>query len=248
MFPKPTCAQHLSVSKIEPQPKVLMSDMNIQHPDRLLVNALLTTALLVALVMSLMSHPVLFMVGFAIAITINYLSFAEQKGRLQTHAGNILALVGLIFAAGVFTGVPSGTKMVDAMVESIIGVIPASLSAYLSIVTAVLRAPFTFFTSNDAFYFGVLPILGKAGAAYGVTVAEMGRASLVGQPVRLLSPLVPSTYLVVGLMGVDFDDHQRFTLNWALGTVVVLPAVGVVTAATPLVGQAIVPDPFHALH
>lgn len=84
-------------------------------------------------------------------------------------------------------------------------------------------------------------ILAKAGVAH-------SRASVVGQPVHLLSPLVPSTYLLVGLTGVDFDDYQRFTLKWALGAVLVLLAVGVVTAAIPLVGRAIAPDPFHALH
>ena len=40
----------------------------------------------------------------------------------------------------------------------------------------------------------------------------MGRASLLGQPVHLLSPLVASTYLLVGMAKVDFGEHQRFTL------------------------------------
>jgi CitMHS family citrate-Mg2+:H+ or citrate-Ca2+:H+ symporter len=31
----------------------------------------------------------------------------------------------------------------------------------------------------------------------------MARASIVGQPVHLLSPLVPSTYLLVALAGID---------------------------------------------
>lgn len=44
----------------------------------------------------------------------------------------------------------------------------------------------------------------------------MARASLAGQPVHLLSPLVPSTYLLVGLAKVDFGDHQRFSLKWAV--------------------------------
>jgi len=37
-----------------------------------------------------------------------------------------------------------------------------------------------------------------------------------GQPVHLLSPLVPSTYLLVGLAKVEFADHQKFTLKWAI--------------------------------
>jgi citrate-Mg2+:H+ or citrate-Ca2+:H+ symporter, CitMHS family len=116
-------------------------------------------------------------------------------------------------------------------------VIPTSLGPYLSIVTGVLSIPFTFFISNDAFYFGILPILAKAGQAYGITAAEMGRASLIGQPVHLLSPLVPSTYLLVGLAGVDFDEHQRFTIKWALLTCAVLLATGLVTTVIPVMGH-----------
>ncbi|MFS7119539.1 citrate transporter, partial [Escherichia coli] len=63
---------------------------------------------------------------------------------------------------------------------------------------------------------GVLPILTQAAAEYGITPVEMARASIVGQPVHLLSPLVPSTYLLVGLAKIDFGDHQRFTLKWAV--------------------------------
>jgi CitMHS family citrate-Mg2+:H+ or citrate-Ca2+:H+ symporter len=129
--------------------------------------------------------------------------------------------------------------MVDAMAASVVTALPPSLAPYLAPVTGMLSIPFTFFISNDAFYFGVLPILAKAGATYGITAAEMGRAAVIGQPVHLLSPLVPSTYLLVGLVEVDFDDHQRFTLKWALLTSLIILAIGLLTAVIPLVGRAI---------
>jgi len=208
-----------------------------RRPGRMLVNGLLTLVLMVSLVMGLMPLPVLFMAAFAVALMLNYPTIGEQKALLSRHAGNVLAVSGLIFAAGIFTGILSGTKMVDAMASSVITFIPEPLGPYLAIVTGVLSIPFTFFISNDAFYFGVLPILAKAGEAYGITAVEMGRASLIGQPVHLLSPLVPSTYLLVGLVGVEFDAHQRFTLKWALLTALVLLGVGLVTAVIPAVGS-----------
>lgn len=213
------------------------SPIDTRRPKLLPVNAALTLVLMVALVVGVMPLPVLFMIAFAIAIMINYPSVAEQKHLLATHAGNVMAVASLIFAAGIFTGILSGTKMVDAMAESVVQVIPAALGPYLSIVTGVLSIPFTFFISNDAFYFGILPILAKAGQAYGITAAEMGRASLIGQPVHLLSPLVPSTYLLVGLAGVDFDEHQRFTIKWALLTCVVLLVTGLLTTVIPVMGH-----------
>jgi CitMHS family citrate-Mg2+:H+ or citrate-Ca2+:H+ symporter len=216
-----------------------MDDEDTAHrrPNRLLVNALLTALLLTALVAGLLPLPVLFMIAFAIALLLNYPSLDEQKALLTRHAGNVLAVVGLIFAAGVFTGVLSGTKMVDAIAESVITLVPPALGPYLAIVTGVLSIPFTFFISNDAFYFGVLPILAKAGQVYGISAAEMARASLIGQPVHLLSPLVPSTFLLVGLIGVDFDAHQRFTIKWAIISAFVLLGISVLTGVVPLAGH-----------
>ena len=89
--------------------------------------------------------------------------------------------------------------------------------------------------SNDAFYYGVLPVLAEAAAHYGISPVEMARASIVGQPVHLLSPLVPSTYLLVGLAKVEFGDHQRFTLLWALSSAVVMLATTLLLGVIPLV-------------
>jgi CitMHS family citrate-Mg2+:H+ or citrate-Ca2+:H+ symporter len=233
----PVAGDHLpAVLEEELANPAFHEDTEHRRPDRLVANAILTAVLLIGLVTAVMPLPALFMLGFAIAMMLNYPSIDEQKSLLSRHAGNVLAVVGLIFAAGVFTGILSGTKMVDAMANQVVGAVPDALGPYLAVVTAVLSVPFTFFISNDAFYFGILPILAEAGKAFGITAAEMARASLMGQPVHLLSPLVPSTYLLVGLVGVDFDDHQRYTMKWALLSVVVLITVGLLTTVIPLVG------------
>jgi CitMHS family citrate-Mg2+:H+ or citrate-Ca2+:H+ symporter len=101
------------------------------------------------------------------------------------------------------------------------------------LITALLSLPGTFFLSNDAFYFGVLPPLAEAAQAHGIAPVQMARAALVGQPVHLLSPLVPSTYLLVGLAGVDFGDHQRFALKWASGIAGVLLLAALACALFP---------------
>ncbi|KAG0945451.1 hypothetical protein G6F31_014456 [Rhizopus arrhizus] len=59
--------------------------------------------------------------------------------------------------------------MVEAMSHSFLAVIPESWGPYLAVITAVASMPFTFFMSNDAFYFGVLPILSEAAGNYGIT-------------------------------------------------------------------------------
>ncbi len=214
-------------------------EQNLARPKLLWVNLLLTVGLLIMLVLGVLPLPVLFMVAFAIAIMINYPSLNEQKERIAAHAVNVLPVIALIFAAGIFVGILSGTKMVDAIATSVIAVIPDWMGPYLAMVTGLLSIPFTFFISNDAFYFGVVPILAKAGAVYGISAAEIGRASIVGQPVHLLSPLVASTYLLVGLSEIEFGDHQRYTLIWSISASLVMLAAAIVTGVVPLVGRVV---------
>ncbi|MEA0552443.1 CitMHS family transporter [Lysinibacillus irui] len=211
-----------------------VEDDHLKRPKLIVFNYALTIVLLVALIMELLPPVTLFMLGFAIAITVNYPKLKDQKERIANYADNALSVVSMVFAAGIFTGILSGTSMVDAMANSVIDYIPDAMGSHFAVVTAILSAPFTFFMSNDAFYYGVLPLLAKAGAVYGIDPALIGRASLLGMPVHLLSPLVPSTYLLVGMVGEDFGTLQRIFLKWTFGSTIVMIIVCVVLGIFPL--------------
>ncbi|MDI9833860.1 citrate:proton symporter [Streptomyces sp. KAU_LT] len=190
-------------------------------------NALLTVALLTAMIMELLPIPVLFLLGAALALSVNFPHIPDQKARLAAHADNVLNVSGMVFAAAVFTGVLQGTGMVDHMATWMVDVIPDGMGPHMALVTGVLSLPLTYFMSNDGFYFGVLPVLAEAGAAHGVTPLEMARASLVGQPLHMSSPLVPAVYVLVGMAKVEFGDHTRFVVKWAALTCLVVLAAGV---------------------
>ncbi|MGW2335567.1 CitMHS family transporter [Streptomyces sp. NPDC001685] len=190
-------------------------------------NALLTVALLTAMIMELLPIPVLFLLGAALALSVNFPHIPDQKARLAAHADNVLNVSGMVFAAAVFTGVLQGTGMVDHMATWMVDVIPEGMGPHMALVTGVLSLPLTYFMSNDGFYFGVLPVLAEAGAAHGVTPLEMARASLVGQPLHMSSPLVPAVYVLVGMAKVEFGDHTRFVVKWAALTCLVVLAAGV---------------------
>jgi citrate-Mg2+:H+ or citrate-Ca2+:H+ symporter, CitMHS family len=209
-------------------------DGTLRRPKLIWFNALLTATLMVALIAHWLPMSVLFMVGLAIALVVNYPRVEDQRRRIADNAKNVLAVVSLIFAAGVFTGILTGTGMIDAMSNSFLAIIPDGWGAFLAPITALVSLPFTYFLSNDAFYFGVLPIVADAAAIHGVDAVSMARASLVGQPIHLLSPLVPSTYLLVGLAGVEFGDHQRFALKWTLVVSLLIFVGALLTGAFPL--------------
>ncbi|WP_018664890.1 CitMHS family transporter [Heyndrickxia acidiproducens] len=204
-----------------------------KRPKLIWFNGLLTIALLVGLIMEVLPTSILFMLGFAIAILVNYPNMEDQKERVAAYAGNALSVVTMIFAAGIFTGILSGTKMIDAMANTLIAHVPAALGPHFAVITAIISAPFTFFMSNDAFYYGVLPLIAKAASAYGLDPAVIGRASLLGLPVHLLSPLVPSTYLLVGMVGAEFGDLQRSFLKWACCSSLVMIIVALVIGVIP---------------
>ncbi|CAM5413711.1 Citrate:proton symporter OS=Streptomyces tendae OX=1932 GN=GUR47_34030 PE=4 SV=1 [Streptomyces tendae] len=190
-------------------------------------NALLTVALLTAMIMELLPIPVLFLIGAALALTVNFPHIPDQKARIAAHADNVLNVSGMVFAAAVFTGVLTGTGMVDHMANWLVDTIPDGMGPHMGLVTGLLSLPLTYFMSNDGFYFGVLPVLAEAGQAHGVSTLEIARASIVGQPLHMSSPLVPAVYVLVGMAKVEFGDHTRFVVKWAVLTSLVILAAGI---------------------
>ena len=112
--------------------------------------------------------------------------------------------------------------------------LPPQLGPYLAPITSALAMPSSFFMSNTAFFFGVVPVLAESAAHYGTTPAEMARVALLDGGVHFLSPLVASTYLLVSLVGVEFGKHQRYTLPWALGLWAVMLIAAMLTGAVSL--------------
>ena len=212
----------------------VMDDPTVKRPKLFWFNLALTLVLVAGLVLGLAPLPVLMMGAFAIAVVVNYPDIAAQRKRVAAHANNVLGVVLLIFAAGAFTGILSGTGMVKAMADATLLAIPPSLGPYLAPITALISLPMTFFMSNDAFYFGVLPVIAETAAKFGVPAQAIARASLVGQPIHGLSPLIAAIYLVTGLLKVEVGEAQRFSLKWAIAACLLLLAAALATGAFPL--------------
>ncbi|MHC5908073.1 CitMHS family transporter [Streptomyces sp. S6] len=206
--------------------RVLDPDRPTLRPRLYWFNALLTVALLTAMIMEWLPIPVLFLLGAALALTVNFPHMPDQKARIAAHAENVLNVSGMVFAAAVFTGVLKGTGMVDHMARWLVDNIPDGMGPHMAFVTGLLSLPLTYFMSNDGFYFGVLPVLAEAGQAHGVSSLEIARAALVGQPLHMSSPLVPAVYVLVGMAKVEFGDHTRFVVKWACLTCLVILAAG----------------------
>lgn len=222
------------VEAAEEHALTLTGDAADKRPRLLWFNLGLTVALMAGLLLGLLPLPVLMMTAFAIALVVNYPNLQTQRARLAAHANNVVNIVLLIFAAGAFTGILTGTGMVAAMADALVAAIPPVLGPYMAPITALVSMPLTFFMSNDAFYFGILPVIAETGAHYGVPPEAIARASLTALPVHALSPLTAAIYLVCGLLKVEVGEAQRFSLKWALAGALVLLLIGLLSGAFPL--------------
>jgi citrate-Mg2+:H+ or citrate-Ca2+:H+ symporter, CitMHS family len=179
------------------------------RPKLIWFNLGLTVALLTLLGLDVLPLSLVFIGATAVALVVNFPKPEEQLASIKSHATSIVSVVAMVFAAAVLVGVLSGTGMVSAMANGIVAAVPPELGPWFAVITGVLSMPLTFFLTNDAFYFGILPILTEAAGHYGIAPVEMARASIVGQPVHMTSPLVPAMLLLVSLARVNLADHHK---------------------------------------
>ncbi len=199
----------------------------LKRPKMIWPNLILTSIVMILLVFGGMAFipklpaPIIFEIAFAIGLLLNYPRLKDQRQIVEEHGANVMHVITMVLAAGIFMGILNGSGMSEAMGVWLAEVVPASMGQHWALVVALASAPGTFMLSNDAFYLGVLPVLAQTGASYGFSAMEMAVASTAGQAFHLLSPLVGFIYLLLHLTGVDMGTWQRTTAKWAIGTFVI---------------------------
>ncbi|MEF2097338.1 citrate:proton symporter [Bacillus sp. CFBP9009] len=175
-------------------------------------NFLLTLTLMVALILGLAPLPVLFMVGFVIALSVNHPNLTEQKSVIKENASHAVPVVMLVLGAGVFTGILSETKMVNSMASDLLTIVPDSLGPFFTIIVALISLPLSFLMSNDAFFFGALPVLAHSASEYGISSMEIARAGVIGQPLHSMGPTSAPLWVLLELVRRDLGQFQRYAL------------------------------------
>ena len=209
---------------------------SLRRPKLLWFNALMTILLITSLVKGWVPAPALFIMASMIALVVNYPKLPEQQKILRGHGVNIFMVSSMIFAAGIFSGILTGSKMIDAMANALVALIPQNHANLLPTLTALTSMPASILFTPDAYYFGVVPILSQTATQFGIDPLEIGRAALLGQMTVgfPLSPLTASTFLLIGLCEVDLGEHQRFIFKWAFGTTIVMTIVALLTGSIHL--------------
>lgn len=208
-----------------------------KRPNRLWINLILTAAIIVSLIMGLASSAILFGVGTALALVINYPNQKVQRKVISSLAPDMINVVMMVLGAGVLMGVlngPENAGMSNAIAELLVSVIPESLERYFAVIIAVISAPGTYLLNNDAFYYGVLPPLAATAQAYGFTDLQIGFAALMGQAFHFLSPLVPFIYLLMDQTEITLAQYQGYIFRWCVGIFAIFMVVGLALGYLPI--------------
>lgn len=206
---------------------------HLRRPKLIFFNAILTIGLIVSLMKGWIPAPALFILASIAALILNYPKLADQTKVLKSHGTNIFLVSSMIFAAGIFSGILTGSKMIAEMAASLVALVPQNHANLLPLITALTSLPASILFTPDAYYFGVVPILSETATQFGINPLEIGRAALMGQMTVgfPISPLTASTFLLVGLAEVDLGEHQKHTFFWAWGTTIVMTIVALLTGS-----------------
>ncbi|CAM3156323.1 CitMHS family transporter [Vibrio diazotrophicus] len=196
--------------------------LKLKRYDRTWANLTITLVLLTLLLLNTFPTYFTFMLGVCAALIVNYPNVKEQKRRMKAHAPAALDVAAVMLAAGIMVGVLGKSGMLEAMTVPLLEIIPSSIAHFLHIIMGVIALPLGTMLGTDSYFYGLLPLAIKVGENYGITSMTMAIAMLIGKNLSLLiSPLVPATYLGIGLTNIELKDHIRYSFFglWIVGLI-----------------------------
>ncbi|CAO3402689.1 CitMHS family transporter [Azospirillum palustre] len=229
-------AMGVDAAPVGPAPRVLTPEqIKIRRPKLFWVNLVLTAVIMAVMIEGAVDPVVMFMVGTVLALMINYPDVKMQKERVDAHAKAALMMASILLAAGVFTGIMTGTKMLTAMAQSAVAFVPPDMAQHVPFALGILSMPLSMLFDPDSYYFGMMPVIAEVYKTLGGDPIQIAQASVLGQmtvgfPV---SPLTPATFLVVGLCGIGLGEHQKFSIPYLFAASVVMTVAAAILGVIP---------------
>ncbi|MGL5312007.1 MAG: CitMHS family transporter, partial [Peptostreptococcaceae bacterium] len=184
----------------------------LKRPKLTAFNMLLTLGILVLLLINTFPPYFVFMIGCAIALVVNYPNPKDQKNRLKAHAPAALDVSSVMLGAGVMVGILGNSGMLEAMTIPLLKVIPSFIASQLHILMGVLSLPLGLVLGTDSYFYGLMPLAIEVGKNFEITPLNMAVAMTIGKNLSLfISPLVPATFLGIGLAGIELKDHIKYS-------------------------------------
>ena len=201
----------------------------------LIFNFLLTAGVIALLSTGIGKSYVVFMLGLCILLAVNYPDQKLQDKLIKKHAPAALIISATLFSAGAMVGIFDGTGMLTEMANAIMSIIPGFLGQFIHIIFGILALPLGLCIGTDAYFYGIMPLVMQVGETYGVASLSTALTMVIGKNLALMvSPLVPATYLAIGLTDVELKDHMKFSIPIYWGISIVMLVIGVILGIVPL--------------
>ena len=198
-------------------------------------NFILVVAVVAALMFGSFNPAYVFMLALAVSLPFNIKVLKEQNSKLKNYGVAAMSMVVTLFAAGIFTGVLSGTGMLNAMASAVVTVIPPDLGRYTHFIVACFAVPLIMCLGTDSFYFGLLPVVVGIASQFGVNPMDVACVLLVAENFGvMISPLSPAMYLGLGLLEIDVGEHIKYSLPWIWGVSILSIVACIALGVTPL--------------
>ena len=221
--------------KVEQDQKTKDEEIALRRPKLLIFNLALTIALIAVLSAGLVTSYVAFMIALSLALAVNYPNLKTQDKLVKKHAPAALIISATLFSAGAMVGIFDGTGMLTEMANAIMSIIPGFLGQFIHIIFGILALPLGLCIGTDAYFYGIMPLVMQVGETYGVASLSTALTMIIGKNLALMvSPLVPATYLAIGLTDVELKDHMKFSIPIYWGISIVMLVIGVIFGIVPL--------------
>jgi CitMHS family citrate-Mg2+:H+ or citrate-Ca2+:H+ symporter len=186
------------------------------RPGYFVFNVILIVLVIFAMFFTKLPTFFCFMIGASTALLVNYPDAKVQAARLRSYAPQVLTMVSVLFAAGIFTGILNNSPMKDSMVEVISAMLQDG-GEHINTVMGFLWGPLSAIGLNhEACAYTIVPMIQSISADHVTKLQAAAGYLMTFVPQVFVNPATAAMYIGLGLSGIEFKDHWKFSFKWAM--------------------------------
>lgn len=185
-------------------------------------NLVILIIVLVTLVDGTLPSYFCFMVGFSVALLLNYPDLKIAKKVVDKASGGAIMMYITLIGAGILIGVFDKSGIMNKMGASILALVPNEYGFLIPLVIGLSAVPMALIFCTDSYFYGVMPVVLSVTSAFNIDPMNIAIIMVLARNcATFISPVVPATLLGCGLADVSIKDHikRSFFYIWGISIV-----------------------------